>query len=376
MIQDKIDCVVIGAGVIGLAIARAMAQQGREVIVLEALNQIGSETSSRNSEVIHAGIYYTPDSFKARFCVEGKGKLYAYLEERGLGYSKCGKVLVATQEDQIAKLHKLMGNAAVNGCDDLTYLEQRDVAELEPQVRAVAGVLSPSTGILDVHGYMQSLQGDLEAKGGVVALESPALGVDFSDDGILVSVAGAEPMVLKTDYLINSAGLHAIKLANNYNGFPQDLIPQQYYAKGNYFSLSGKHPFKHLIYPMPEKAGIGVHLTLDLAGQARFGPDVEWIDEIDYGVDETRGDSFYPAIRQYWPGLPDGALLPSYSGIRPKVQSPEEGLRDFIIQGPEDHKIAGLVNLFGIESPGITSSLPLADYVTGLLVKSSYIDRS
>jgi len=369
MAEEKIDCVVVGAGVIGLAVARAMAMQGLEVIVLEAHDLIGSETSSRNSEVIHAGIYYTQDSFKAKFCVEGKHKLYSYLEERGIGHKRCGKVLVATADDQIEKLHKLMASAAANGCDDLTYLDQQAIAELEPEARAVAGVLSPSTGILDVHEYMLALQGDIEAHGGVIAFESPALEVEFTDNGIDVVVGGKEPTNLKTNYLINSGGLHAIKLANNYRDFPHDLVPKQYYAKGNYFSLSGKHPFKHLIYPMPEKAGIGIHLTLDLAGQARFGPDVEWIDEIDYSVDETRGDSFYPAIRQYWPGLPDGALLPSYSGIRPKVQSPEEGLRDFFIQGPEEHNIPGLINLFGIESPGLTGSLALADHVARLLMK-------
>lgn len=369
MVEETVDCVVVGAGVIGLAVARAMALQGREVIVLEAVNQIGSETSSRNSEVIHAGIYYPPNTLKAQFCLEGKNRLYEYLEERGLGYSRCGKILVATAEDQIEKLKRIMNNGAVIGCDDLAYLEQKDVAELEPEAHAVAGVLSPSTGILDVHEYMYSLQGDLEANGGIIALESPALAVEFTDKGIVVSVGGKEPISLKTDCLINSAGLHAVKLAHNYSDFPKDLIPQYYFCKGNYFSLAGKHPFKHLIYPMPEKAGVGVHLTLDLAGQARFGPDVEWIDEIEYSVDETRADSFYPAIRQYWPGLPDGALLPSYCGIRPKLQSPDDPWKDFIIQGPEEHKIPGLINLFGIESPGITSSLVLADYVADMLGK-------
>ncbi len=369
MVHEKTDCVVVGAGVIGLAVGRAMALKGLEVIVLEATNRIGSETSSRNSEVIHAGIYYTQDSFKARFCVEGKHKLYSYLEERGIGHNRCGKILVATADDQIEKLHKLMASAAANGCDDLTYLDQQAVAVIEPEVRAIAGVFSPSTGVLDVHEYMLSLHGGLETHGGVIAFESPALEVTFTDNGIDVVVGGKEPMTLKTNCLINSGGLHAIKLANNYRNFPQNLVPKQYYSKGNYFALSGKHPFKHLIYPIPEQAGLGVHLTLDLAGQARFGPDVEWIEEIDYSVDEKRSESFYPAIRQYWPGLPDGALLPSYSGIRSKVQSPEEGLRDFIIQGPNEHNIPGLVNLFGIESPGLTSSLALADHVATLLVK-------
>lgn len=371
MHTEQVDCVVVGAGVIGLAVARALALQGREVIVLEATGLIGSETSSRNSEVIHAGIYYNPAWLKGRFCVQGKHALYAYLKERGIAHNRCGKLLVATHEDQIGQLHALQKNATALGCDDLTYIDADELAQMEPALAAVAGVLSPSTGVLDVHEYMLSLQGDIEADNGVIAFESPALEVDFANGRIEIIVGGKEPSRLVAKTLINSAGLHAIKLANNYNNFPQHLVPKQYYAKGNYFSLTGKQPFKHLIYPMPEKAGMGVHLTLDLGGRARFGPDVEWVEEIDYSVDEARGEKFYAAIRRYWPDLADDALQPGYCGIRPKIKPNADGQQDFLIQGPKDHGVDGLVNLFGMESPGLTGSLAIGDYVVELLQASN-----
>lgn len=366
MERETVDCVVAGAGVVGLAIARALALKGREVIVLEATKLVGSETSSRNSEVIHAGIYYQPEWLKARFCLAGKAQLYAYLRERDLPHRQCGKILVAS-ETQTGRLGAIITNAEQSGCMDLALLSKDDVAALEPGVDAAAGILSPSTGILDVHSFMLSLQGDLEDHGGVIAFESPAERVIFDDGKIEIAVGGQDPINLSANAFINSAGLGAIGLANNYENFSKSLVPPQYFAKGNYFSLVGGHPFSHLIYPVPEAAGLGIHLTLDMAGQARFGPDVEWVEGIDYKVDPDRAAPFYQAIRSYWPALGDNMLQPSYAGIRPKIQARGEAACDFMIQGPRDHTIPGLVNLFGIESPGLTSSLAIGDYVTDLL---------
>ncbi len=361
--MERVDCVVIGAGVVGLAVARSLALAGREVVVLEAAAAIGTETSSRNSEVIHAGIYYAPGSLKAVSCVNGRQLLYRYCAERGVAHRRCGKLIVATETAQIATLHKIQAHAAANGVDDLRLLAAEEAHALEPALRCVAVLLSPSTGIIDSHGLMLAYLGEAEDHGAMLALHSPVTGGAVETGGILLEVGGAEPMQLLARTVVNSAGLYAQRVAAALRGFPRDKVPPSHYAKGNYYSLRGRSPFTHLIYPVPEAAGLGVHLTLDLAGQARFGPDVEWIAEIDYDVDLRRADGFYRAIRDYWPGLGDGQLAPGYAGIRPKLGGPDRPASDFVIQGPREHGVAGLVNLFGIESPGLTASLALAGQV-------------
>ena len=366
MSAEQIDTVVIGAGVVGLAIARAFALAGREVVVLERESAIGTGTSSRNSEVIHAGIYYPTGSLKAKLCVAGRQALYPYLAERGIAHRRCGKLIVATDHGQIAGLEKLYAHARANGVADLRVLEAREARALEPELSCVAALESPSTGIIDSHGFMLALRGEAEGHGAAIALRSPLLAGRIGRGGIELDVGGAEPVRLLARAVINSAGLFAQHVARSIDGFPADRIPPTYYCKGNYFSLSGRSPFARLVYPAPESAGLGVHLTLDLAGQARFGPDVEWIDRVDYGVDPGRSRVFYDAIRRYWPTLKDGSLQPAYCGIRPKIQPPGEASRDFVIQGPDEHGVPGLVNLFGIESPGLTASLAIADCVLGM----------
>lgn len=365
---ERVDAVVIGAGVVGLACARALALQGREVLVLEKAEAIGTETSSRHSEVIHAGIYYTLGSLKARFCVEGKLKLYRYLDEHGVPYKRLGKLIVATSEDQIPALRQIQERAVAAGVDDLTFLSHNEVTALEPELRCVTALMSPSTGVLDSHSYMLALQGDAEERGGMIAFHAPVEGGRVDDDGIELVVGGEGAMTIKAATVVNSAGLYAQPLAASLQRFPADKVPPQYFCKGNYYTLSGvRAPFRHLIYPAPEQAGLGIHLTLDLGGQARFGPDVEWVEKVDYTVDPKRADSFYAAVRKYWPGLPDGALQPGYAGMRPKIQAPGTPALDFMVQGPRDHGVPGLVNLYGIESPGVTSSLAIADHVAELL---------
>jgi L-2-hydroxyglutarate oxidase LhgO len=365
--MDKVDCVVVGAGVIGLAIARRLAQAGREVIVIEAAEGIGTVTSSRNSEVIHAGIYYRAGSLMARMCVSGKQALYRYCREHGIPHRNCGKLIVATTPSETEKLQSIRAHAEANGVDDLQLLTGAAARALEPALNCDAALLSPSTGIIDSHAYMLALRGDAEEAGAAYAFHTPLLHARAGGDRIELETGGAAPMALACDLLVNAAGLSAPAVARSIEGMPVGLIPCAYLAKGNYFSCSARAPFSHLIYPVPEPGGLGVHLTLDMAGQARFGPDVEWVERIDYAVDPARAERFYPAIRRYWPTLPDGALMPSYSGIRPKIVPPAVATQDFLIQGPADHGVAGLVNLFGIESPGLTSSLAIADHVGGLV---------
>jgi L-2-hydroxyglutarate oxidase LhgO len=368
--MDRVDCVVIGAGVVGLAIARAQARAGREVLILESEPIIGSGTSSRNSEVIHAGIYYPQGSLKARFCVAGKQALYALCESHGIPHRRCGKLIVATAPEQVDGLLDIRRHAEANGVDDLRLLDAGELADLEPNLHAVAALLSPSTGIIDSHAYMLALQGDAEAAGAALAVQAPVIGGAIRDDGILLRIGGAEPMELLAERVINSAGLSAQRVAASLEGFAAEHVPPTYYAKGNYFNLAARSPFSRLVYPMPEPGGLGTHLTLDLGGQARFGPDVQWIEAPDYHVDPARGDAFYAAIRRYWPALPDEALVPAYCGIRPKISGPGEAAADFRIDGPQVHGVAGLVNLFGIESPGLTSALAIGDYVTELLQRA------
>jgi len=364
--MDNVDCVVIGAGVIGLAVARRLAQAGREVIVLEAAEGIGTITSSRNSEVIHAGIYYPAGSLMARMCVSGKQMLYEYCREHGVPHRNCGKLIVATTAKETEKLQSIRAHAEANGVLDMQTLSGETARALEPALNCDAALLSPSTGIIDSHAYMLALRGDAEDAGAAFAFHTPLLAARAVSGGIELDAGGETPMNLSCDLLINAAGLSAPAVARGIDGMPIDLIPHAYLAKGNYFSCSARAPFSHLIYPVPEPGGLGVHLTLDMAGQARFGPDVEWVDHIDYAVDPARAERFYPAIRRYWPTLPDGALMPSYSGIRPKIVPPAVASQDFLIQGPKDHGVAGLINLFGIESPGLTSSLAIASHVGDL----------
>ena len=364
--MDEFDCAVIGAGVVGLAVARALALRGREVIVLESEGAIGTGTSSRNSEVIHAGIYYPQGSLKAQLCVEGKQRLYAYAEERGLPHRRCGKLIVATSAAQVGQLEAIAAKARANGVDDLVPLSRAQARAMEPALECLAALHSPSTGIVDSHALMLSLQGDLEHAGGVLALKSGVIGAECGGTGIVLK--SADGTALRCNSVVNAAGLAAPLLARQFDGLPAAAVPRAWFAKGSYFTLAGRAPFSRLIYPVPEAAGLGVHLTLDLGGQAKFGPDVQWVaSPDDLVVDPARGDGFYAEVRKYWPALPDGALLPGYAGIRPKISGPGEAPADFMIQGPEAHGVPGLVNLFGIESPGLTSSLAIGRCVGDLL---------
>ncbi len=358
--MESVDAVVVGAGVVGLAIARELALAGREVIILEAEDAIGTHTSSRNSEVIHAGIYYPKGSLKARSCVAGRDLLYQYCATHGVPHRRCGKLIVATNESQLKELQNIRDKAHANGVTDVDWIAKDEVARMEPELFCMGALLSPSTGIIDSHALMLAYLGDAEAHGAMLALKSPLERARVRE-GFELHVSGSDP--IRCTVLVNSAGLRAPTVAKAIEGYPSQLAPRELYAKGNYYSLSKKSPFSRLIYPVPEPGGLGVHVTLDLAGQARFGPDVEWVERINYDVDPRRAERFYAAIRRYWPGLPDNSLSPGYAGIRPKTAGPGEPAPDFEIQGPRKHGVPGLVHLYGIESPGLTASLALAQVV-------------
>jgi L-2-hydroxyglutarate oxidase LhgO len=363
---ERLDCAVIGGGVVGLAVARALALRGREVVVLEAAAAVGTVTSARNSEVIHAGLYYPPGSLKAELCVAGNRRLVEYCRSHGVEYRLVGKLVVATDATEESRLDGLQATAEANGVP-LEWLSGAEACALEPALRCTRALLSPTTGIVDSHGLMLALRGDAEAHGAAVAVNAPVRSGSAGPDGILLRVGGAEPSDLLCRRVVNCAGFDAQVLSAAIDGVPSGAIPPRHLCKGNYFALSGATPFRRLVYPVPVSAGLGIHFTLDLGGQGRFGPDVEWIDDVDYTVDPGRAASFATAIRRYWPGLPDGTLQPAYAGIRPKVQAPGEAAHDFIISGPADHGVAGFVALYGIESPGLTACLTLADRVADLL---------
>ena len=368
--MDKVDGVVIGAGVVGLAAARALVQtapaQARDWLVLEAAEAIGTGTSARNSEVIHAGLYYPSGSLKAKLCVQGRELLYSYAAERGIAHQRCGKLIVATSDAQISALQAIEQKARANGVTDLVWLTAAEARALEPALSCVAALHSPSTGIVDSHGLMLGLQGDFEHAGGVVACHSPVKAARVVADGMVLQMADGTELLART--VVNAAGLHAPALARCFDGLAMQHVPQAFFAKGNYFTLSGKSPFSRLIYPVPEAAGLGVHLTLDLGGQAKFGPDVQWVEGPDDLLVSTEHESvFYQEVRRYWPDLPEGALQPGYAGIRPKISGPQDPAADFCIQGPSVHGVPGLVNLFGIESPGLTSALAIGQAVVACL---------
>jgi L-2-hydroxyglutarate oxidase LhgO len=365
-VSDRFECVVVGAGVVGLAIGRCLAQAGHEVLVLEGATTHGTGVSSRNSEVIHAGLYYTPGSLKARLSVAGRHALTAFCAARSILAVQCGKLVVATDPAEEPALAELTARATANGVEGLRLLTAAEARAIEPALRCSAALLSPATGILDAQAFMLALRADAEAAGALFAFRAPVTQIACDTDGFTVSTGGDAPAQLQCNRLVNAAGLGAVALAHATSGLAKHHVPPSYLSKGSYFTLTGPSPFRHLIYPLPIRGGAGIHLTLDLAGQARFGPDVEPVDTIDYTVDPHRAEIFRHAIRRYWPGLPDGALVPSYAGNRPKIV-PADQMTDFLIQGPPAHGIPGLVNLFGIESPGLTASLAIADHAVALL---------
>ncbi len=365
--MERIEAIVVGAGVIGLATARRLALAGREVVVLEAADSFGTGISSRNSEVIHAGIYYPQGSLKARLCVAGQRALYEYCESRAVACARLGKLIVATSDNQLAALSDLAARAAKNGVDDLIRLDGAQANEMEPALHCRGALLSPSTGIVDSHGYMLAMLGEIEAAGGVLALNSPVRGGRVENGGIVLEVGGATPLALRCQILVNAAGLGAQAIAHGLDGLAEESIPPLYYVKGNYFTLKGASPFSSLIYPLPETDALGIHVVIDLAGRTKLGPDIEWIETPNYDVSADRAQAFYESVRRYWPGLPDDALEPGYAGVRPKLTQAGGGMPDFVIQGPETHAVAGLVNLYGIDSPGLTASLAIADEVAAKL---------
>lgn len=370
--MHDLDAVVIGAGVVGLACARALALAGREVVVVEAAGAVGTGISSRNSEVMHAGLYYPTGSLKATLCVRGRALLAGFAAERDVPHRLCGKFIVATDEAQLPALRALQAQAQANGVS-VQWLDGAEARAAEPALQCVAALSSPSTGIVDSHALMLALQADAESHGAVVAFDSPVIGGRIDDHGIELRTGGSGAATLRARTVVNSAGLHATQVARAIDGFPQRCIPTPRYCKGSYFALAGRSPFSRLIYPMHQGAWLGVHLTLDLGGQARFGPDAEWLPEgtapeaIDYRVDPRRCEAFYAAVRRYWPALPDGALQPAYAGVRPKIYAPHDAVPDFVLQGEAEHGVPGWLNLFGIESPGLTAALAIGERVAAML---------
>jgi L-2-hydroxyglutarate oxidase LhgO len=359
---DRVECVVVGAGVVGLAVARSLALAGREVLLLEAESHPGTVTSARNSGVIHAGLYYTPGSFKARFCVAGNRALYDYCKARGVEHHNCGKLIIANGDEEEQVLLHLLERAHRNDVPDVRLISGTEAHRLEPEVRCTAALLCPTSGIVDQHPFMLALQGDMENAGGTLVVNCVVESLARIDGGYLLKTGGESATELQARFVVNSAGLGAVDLLNRIEGYPRERIPVMRLGRGNYFTVAERSPFKHLIYPVPHAAGLGIHATLDLGKRVRFGPDVEWIDRIDYSVNASRAPLFYEAIRRYWPRLEAGALTPDYTGIRPKLHGPGEPQPDFRIESPVDHGLPGLVNLLGIESPGLTSSLAIGDY--------------
>jgi L-2-hydroxyglutarate oxidase LhgO len=358
---------VVGAGVVGLAIARAAAIAGHDVILAEAADAIGTGTSSRNSEVIHAGLYYPTGSKRAYHCPRARRMLYAFCASHGVPHRKCGKLVVATNDNEVKRIEEIFQQSQINGCENVALIDVAAAKRLEPEVACLAAMLSPETGIIDSHRYMLALRGDLEDHGGVVALNTPILRLVQVADGWEVHFGGADPQSITVDAVVNAAGLGAQKLARATEGYPQERVPKLVLAKGNYFAYAGKPVFSRLVYPTPIHGGLGIHVVLDLAGRMRFGPDVEWIEHENYDVNPNRAPAFYQRIRDYWPGLPDNSLVPDYAGIRPKVTGPGEAAMDFLIDTPQEHGVPRLIQLFGIESPGLTSSLSLGEEVAGYL---------
>ena len=358
---------VIGAGVIGLAVARHAALNGHDVIVAEAASAVGTGISSRNSEVIHAGMYYPTDSRRARHCTRGNRLLYEYCAEHGVAHRRCGKFIVATSDAEKSRIEAIHAQGIKNGVEGLTLIDGNAARAEEPALSCVAALVSPASGVIDGHGFMLSLRGELEDHGGSIAFETPVEQLTPLLHGWRVRFGGTEPGEIEVAAVVNSAGLRAQEVARRIEGYPRERIPKLVLARGNYFSYSGQPVFSRLIYPTPVDGGLGVHVTLDLAGRMRFGPDVEWIETENYDVDPSRAALFYARIRTYWPDLPDGTLIPDYAGIRPKLTGPGQPAADFMVEGPADHGMPGLVQLFGIESPGLTSSLPLAEEAVGYL---------
>jgi L-2-hydroxyglutarate oxidase LhgO len=365
--MDSVDVVVVGAGVVGLAVARALASRGMETLVLERNARAGEETTSRNSGVIHSGIYYPTGSLKARLCVRGRELLYAYCASKDIAHRRCGKIVVAG-EAQVPALRSLQQRAIANGVSDLVMLDRREVQQLEPAVRCAAGLLSPSTGIVDVHELLMALLADVEAAGGTLVVQAAVGDIEASDGGLVLQVGDGEAVSeLRCRWLLNCAGLSAVTLLQRIRGYPLQRLRRAYFAKGNYFVCQGARPFRRLVYPMPDNAGLGIHATLDLDGTTRFGPDVQWVEDPDYRVDPQRAESFYAAIREYWPAIPQGSLQPGYAGVRPKLVGPAAAAADFEIEDPAAHGVPGLINLLGIESPGLTSSLALGEEIARLV---------
>ncbi len=367
-----LETVVIGGGVVGLAIAHALTVAGHEVWILERRDRIGSETSSRNSEVIHAGLYYPPGSLRARLCVQGKALLYGFCADNGVAFRRCGKLLVATRDDEMAKLHEIAATAARNGVDDVIMLDAAGIRAREPELEAVSGLLSPSTGVVDSHGLMAALEGHVTSRGGQIVLDTAVSSVRRRPDGSLTlsTERTGETSTISARNVVNAAGLGACALAEHVDIAKSYRPPTLYPAKGHYFSLARRSPFRHHVYPMPQGAWLGVHLTLDVAGQSKFGPDLEWTDQISYDFEDAggaRAAMFYREIRRYWPGLPDGALQQGYVGIRPKIYAEGKPAADFAIHGPTEHGLDRYIALYGIESPGLTASLAIGEYVAGML---------